>query len=70
MTASYIIRMSWPAWRTWSPKVRKSIIRSVRWQGPERLKEIYETEEFVGLVYSHLFVGVEKKGTLEGYAHT
>jgi hypothetical protein len=70
MNASKIIRLSWPAWATWSPKVRKSIVRTVRWQGPERLEEIYETPEFVGLVFSHIFVGVEKLKNNEGYAHS
>jgi hypothetical protein len=70
MTAAYIIRLSWPAWKTWTPKVRKSIIRTVRWQGPEGLKEIYETSEYVGLCFAHIFVGVEKLGGNEGYAHS
>lgn len=70
MTASKIIRLSWPAWNTWSKKVRKSIVRSVRRVGPHKLMEIYETNEYVGLVYDCMMVGVEKHKPNEGYAHT
>jgi hypothetical protein len=70
MTASKIIKYSWPAWSTWSPKVRKSIVRAVRRQGAEKLEGIYETNEYVGLCFTNIMIGVEKLGHNEGYAHS
>jgi len=75
MNASYIIRLSWPAWKTWTKAQLKSVVRVVRRQGSHRLKNIYETKEYIALCFDSIFIGVEKnadgsRNIEDGYAHS